>query len=150
MNLLLLRHAEAEDGVADFGRELTARGRKQASHIAKWLERHAPDGLEVLASPTARTVQTAEALGREFTIAKDLGPGASVEHLLRAAHWPKEGRSVLIVGHQPTLGRVASLVLTGTEQDWSIKKGALWWIAHRERDGGAENLLRAVIPPDLA
>ena len=34
-------------------------------------------------------------------------------------------RAVLIVGHQPTLGRAAALRLSGVETEWSIKKGVL-------------------------
>ena len=37
MNLLLWRHAEAQDGDPDLARELTARGRKQAEKMAHWL-----------------------------------------------------------------------------------------------------------------
>jgi phosphohistidine phosphatase len=56
---------------------------------------------------------------------------------------------VLVVGHQPTLGRVAAVLLGGAEADWSIKKGAVWWFTHRVRDGDGQVVLRAVIGPDL-
>jgi phosphohistidine phosphatase len=41
------------------------------------------------------------------------------------------------------------VLLTGTEADWSIKKGAVWWFARRVRDGGGQVILRAVVGPDL-
>jgi len=48
---------------------------------------------------------------------------------------------VLLVGHQPALGELASLLLTGREAPWTIRKGAVWWLRHRssetERDGEA-------------
>ena len=46
MDLLLWRHAEAEDGFPDSKRKLTARGEKQAAQIAEWLKKHAPKNLE--------------------------------------------------------------------------------------------------------
>jgi phosphohistidine phosphatase len=57
--------------------------------------------------------------------------------------------SVVIVGHQPTLGAVASFLLSGEEAYWSIRKGALWWLSDRDRGGASSVMLRAVIGPDL-
>ncbi|HQY27494.1 MAG TPA: histidine phosphatase family protein, partial [Burkholderiaceae bacterium] len=59
-------------------------------------------------------------------------------------------RHVVVVGHQPTLGRLASLLMTGQEADWSIRKGAIWWLSTREREGRGQVVLRAVMAPDLA
>ena len=56
---------------------------------------------------------------------------------------------MVVVGHQPTLGRAAALLLTGDAGDWSVRKGALWWFTYRIRNGNAETVLRAVIAPDL-
>ena len=56
---------------------------------------------------------------------------------------------MLIVGHQPSLGRMASLLLAGQEADWSIKKGALWWLTNRVRRGDSQTVLRAMIPVEL-
>ena len=78
MDLILWRHAQAEVGEPDFGRVLTAQGRKQATKMATWLDRSLPSGCRILCSPTARTVQTAEALDRKFKIVPELGPLALV------------------------------------------------------------------------
>lgn len=56
---------------------------------------------------------------------------------------------VVIVGHQPDLGRAAASLLAGTAGDWSVKKGALWWLVHRLRERQAQVVVRAVIAPDL-
>ena len=69
--------------------------------------------------------------------------------MLQAAGWPDGGGTVVVVGHQPTLGRVAAVLLAGAEADWSIKKGAVWWFARRVREGNGQVVLRAVIGPDL-
>jgi phosphohistidine phosphatase len=55
----------------------------------------------------------------------------------------------MVVGHQPWLGQVASLLLTGEEQDWTVKKSNAWWISHRQRDGGNELFLKAVLAPEF-
>ena len=57
--------------------------------------------------------------------------------------------TVLVVGHQPTLGQVASMVLAGAPADWVVKKGALWWISYRERGAVGETVLRVAMSPDL-
>lgn len=149
MDLILWRHAEAESGEPDHDRRLTAKGVKQAARVAAWLEQHLPDSCRVLVSPARRAQQTASALGRKFKTVADLAPGASVASVLGAANWPDSREAVLIVGHQPTLGEVASLLLAGEEAGWSIKKGAVWWLTDRDRDGSAAVLLRVAIGPEF-
>lgn len=151
MDLLLWRHAEAEEGTPDLQRELTARGEKQARLMGEWLKTHAPKKLRIIVSPAVRTQQTARALGLPFETDKRVGPDADVSGLLAAVGWPDGGRSgaVLVVGHQPSLGQTASLLLSGEEANWTIKKGALWWFSNRVRMGETQTVLRAAIPPDF-
>lgn len=149
MDLLLWRHAEAEEGVVDFDRALTARGQKQAKAVARWLLQHQPKQLQVIASPTVRTRQTAEALGLPFATQRKMGPEACVSELIAASGWPTATGAVLLVGHQPGLGRLASLLLSGHEGDLTIKKGALWWFTNRVRAGEKQTVLRTVISPDF-
>lgn len=156
MDLLLWRHAEAEEGTPDLKRKLTARGEKQARQMADWLKLHAPKQMRILVSPAVRAQQTAKALGIPFETSPQLGPTASVPDLLAAAGWPDGGRdgnprgAVLVVGHQPALGRLASLLLAGQEDEWTIKKGAVWWFSNRVRQGETQTVLRAVVPAELA
>lgn len=149
MDLILWRHAEAEDGAPDAKRKLTARGRKQAGQVARWLKKRLPPDARILVSPALRTVQTVEALELPFEEQAKLGVGASAASILGAAGWPGAGGTVVVVGHQPTLGRAAAQLLTGDAADWSVRKGALWWFTRRVRNGAPETVLRAVIAPDL-
>ena len=55
---------------------------------------------------------------------------------------------MLLVGHQPWLGEVAALLMTGHANIWSIKKGAVWWFSRREREGDYRTVLRLVIAPE--
>lgn len=157
MDLILWRHADAGDAladpVADLERRLSDRGRKQAERVARWLHARLPERYLVLSSPALRTRETAEALGGKLELDERLAPDVDVVDHLAALNWP-EGpgarvKHVVLVGHQPTLGRLASLLLSGTEADWSIRKGSVWWLSTREREGRAQIVLRAVIGPEL-
>lgn len=150
MDLILWRHAEAEDGFPDASRVLTKRGHKQAEHMAAWLDKRLPKDIEILVSPATRTQQTAQALGRPFKTSQNVGTGADTAHLLAAAEWPDGAkRTVLVVGHQPTLGQVAALLLCGTEAYWSVKKGAVWWLSSRVRADESQVVLRAMLAPEM-
>jgi phosphohistidine phosphatase len=149
MDLILWRHAEAEPGEPDLGRRLTEKGARQAARMAAWLRPHLPEASRVIASPADRAQETAAALGRKFRTVDELAPGASVSALLAAAGWPDSREPVLVVGHQPTLGAVAAFLLSGEEAYWSMKKGAVWWLANRDRPGSTSVVLRAAISPEF-
>ena len=146
MELILWRHAEAEDRYPDMERQLTAKGVKQADKMAAFLRSRLPENPRIVVSPAKRTQQTAQALSTNFTIDPILAPGATPQEILDAAGWEekKEG-CVVIVGHQPTLGEVAALLMSNEPDYWSVKKGAVWWF-HK---GDFETTLRLVISPDL-
>ena len=153
MDLILWRHAEAEDGegaTPDHKRRLTARGEIQAKQVARWLRQHLPRKRRILVSPAERTQQTAHALELPYEIEPHLGTGASAVDVLTVAGWPDESGAVVIIGHQPTLGRIAALLLGGQEADWSIRKGGVWWFSSRVRNDEPQTVLRAVLNPDFA
>lgn len=149
MNLILWRHAEAEDGSPDIERRLTDKGHRQAQKMAAWLQAYLPDDTRVLVSPATRTQQTAQALTADYTTVDLLAPGASAEQLLAVADWPVARGSILIVGHQPTLGMAAAKAMTGRTDYWSVKKGAIWWLSSRVRGDERQTLLRAVLSPEM-
>lgn len=149
MDLLLWRHAEAEEGDDDLKRRLTERGERQAKVMAAWIRQHQPKDLRIVVSPSIRTQQTAQALRLPFETHRKIGPEACVSELIAASGWPQASGSVLIIGHQPSLGRLAALLLAGHEAEWSIKKGALWWLSNRVRRGETQTVLRAMIPVEI-
>ena len=163
MDLILWRHAEAQEhpqgeqgeqgDALDLARRLTPRGEKQAARMAAWLDRQLPEGTRIWSSPAARTEQTAQtvqALGRKYRVSEALAPGASPAHLLELVQWPGGRSPVLVVGHQPTLGRVVAQLLDATDptQPWSVRKGAVWWLRLRDREGVPQLTLHAVVGPD--
>lgn len=149
MDLILWRHADAAEGGRDLDRKLTAKGHKQAARVAEWLAARLPSRTTVLSSPARRARETADALGLRYKIAERLAPGAAPPEVLEAAGWPSHKGAVIVVGHQPDLGRVAAVLLAGAEAEWSVKKGGLWWLSNREREGEAQVVVRAVLAPDL-
>jgi phosphohistidine phosphatase len=146
MELILWRHADAEEGAPDEERKLTSKGEKQAQRIAAWLKERLPKDAVVLSSTARRARETAQALTRKYETSREIGTGGTPQSVLKAAGWPRGDRTVVIVGHQPTLGQTAALALTGAEADWSIKKGGVWWLESRDRD---DIIVRAVIAPDM-
>ncbi|MBI5938116.1 MAG: phosphohistidine phosphatase SixA [Betaproteobacteria bacterium] len=149
MDLILWRHADAQDGMPDMDRALTDRGRKQAEKVARWLNERLPADSLILVSPAVRAQQTAAALGKPYKTVKSIAPGADAAYVLTAAGWPQASGTVLVVGHQPTLGYVASMVLCGKESDFSLKKGALVWLTNRVRGEEQQPVLKAAITPEL-
>ncbi len=150
MDLILWRHAEAveREGLPDLERMLTTKGERQAARMADWLNHRIAHSTRVLVSPALRCQQTAKALGRKFRTVEAIAPEASPQALLEAVRWPESTEPVLVVGHQPTLGQVAALLLGGHAQPWSVKKGAAWWLRSRDREGSAQIVLHAVMGPD--
>ena len=152
MDLILWRHAEAQEAEADMSdldRPLTRRGEKQAARMAAWLDRQLPDGTRILCSPAIRTEQTVRALGRKYKLHDELRPGASPEQLLQLAGWPGSKAPVLVVGHQPTLGETVSRLMGMAEPECAVKKGAVWWLRSREREGELQTVIVTVQTAEL-
>ena len=147
MDLILWRHADAQPGSDDAARPLTRKGAKQAQRMAEWLEQRLPADARVLVSPAVRAQQTAEALGRDSETIAQVNTDATPAEILKAAGWPNGRGAVVVVGHQPALGAVAALVMTGRVAPWRIKKGAVWWICNEP--GEATPMLVAVMAPEL-
>ena len=152
MDILFWRHAEAEDapeGGDDLLRALTPRGRKQAKRMAGWLDRQLPEGTRILCSPALRCEQTLQALGRPGKVRAELAPEVPVDALLAATGWPNGKSVVLVVGHQPAIGQAIALLLGLRQDSCPVRKGALWWIRTRERDGDMQAVVVAVQSPEM-
>ena len=157
MDLIVWRHADAEDANApdaDMARCLSARGIRQATRMAQWLDRKLPDNARVLVSPARRTEQTAQALGRKYKLRDELVPDSSVEDVLGLLKWhpetgPQGKGPVLLVGHQPYLGQIVSRLLGINDMASSIRKGSVWWLRSRMREGQLQTVLMTVASPDL-
>jgi phosphohistidine phosphatase len=152
MELILWRHAEAEphkpDEAADQKRVLTPKGARHASRVGAWLDRQLPSHCRILSSPATRCVQTAQGLGRKFQTVDALNTDSTPQAILDAAGWPNARQPVVIVGHNPLLGQVASLIFSGQAQDWKIRKASVFWISHKGEEDPAP-FVRLAVGPDL-
>ena len=149
MDLILWRHAEAEEGSDDMQRALTRRGQKQASAMATWLRKQLPDDFALLASEALRSQQTAALFAKSYEVVPALNPDASVEQVLSTIDWPRSGKTIVLVGHQPYIGRLAATLMSEQPLLWSVKKGAIWWLSHRERHGIEQVRLKAMMTPAM-
>ena len=148
MDIVIWRHADAEEGMDDAARALTPKGLKQAKRMGAWLVRRLPRDARVIVSPAVRAQQTAQALSRPNITVESIRPGAPAAAILEAAGWPHGSGTVVVVGHQPALGAAAALAITGKAAQWRIRKGGVWWLA--VRDGEAAPQVIAVMTPELA
>ena len=151
MDLILWRHAEAHEpdpGEDDLNRRLTARGEKHAARMAQWLDQQLPEGVRILCSPAVRAEQTVKALQRKYKIRDALAPGGTVQDVLETAGWPLAKYPVLVVGHQPTLGAVVSHLFGMGPEPMAIRKGAVWWLRSRHREGQDQTVILSVMTPE--
>ena len=152
-DIVLWRHADAEPGVPDLHRALTGKGEKQARRVARWLHERLPSNAVVYVSPARRAQQTAAALAqlapREFVTLEAISPSAPLSAAIGAIRATDRSRTIVLVGHQPTLGELAAHLLGAGMEDWPIKKGALVWLAEKDHGDGASAVLLAAMTPDL-
>jgi phosphohistidine phosphatase len=100
-------------------------------------------------SPARRCEQTALVLGRKYKIRPELAPGATPAQLLELVQWPLSKSPILVIGHQPTLGQTSAQLLGLQALDCPVKKGALWWLRSRDRDGHSQTVVVTVQSPEV-
>jgi phosphohistidine phosphatase len=134
--IYLVRHgiaAPASSGMSDNDRALTPDGKRKMRRIAVGLKRLgvAPD--VVLSSPLRRAEETAtvliNTLARELhaEIYQPLAPGHEAPEVVKGLRPYRAARELVLVGHQPDLGRLASHLLTRSTSlaPLPFKKGAV-------------------------
>lgn len=152
MQLLLVRHAIAvprSPELEDAARPLTARGVKRFRREVAGLAALGQTIDRIYHSPWLRAVETAELLRplcddlRETALLAD-SPGGELLELLAG-----EGEAtVAVVGHEPWMGELCALLVTGsTEHGEQIrfKKGGIAWLEGDPRS--AAMTLNALLPP---
>ena len=152
MLLYLIRHAEAVDRTPDAARELSAQGRHEVSILAHFLKRtKAFQPAEIWHSPLVRARETAQLLTHELGIKLPMTEvtGLTPEddpHVV-ANTLTRRTRPLALVGHEPHLGALASLLVAGTAQPvvFAMKKSATLAL---ER-GGSRWMVRWHIDPVL-
>lgn len=133
--LYLLRHGIAADATAeisDADRALTAIGARKMQRMARGLKRAGFKPDLILTSPLRRTQETAALLAAvdpsvTVEIYQPLAPGHPALEVLTGLKAYRNKRRIVLVGHQPDLGELASHLLTGSisRAPFPFKKGAM-------------------------
>jgi len=154
VELYLLRHADAGDPLAwrgdDADRPLSAKGRRQARRMARWLADLGRKPDAILTSPKARALQTATIVAASLAIKPQVddrlvGP---LDHEVLAALLRAAGagsRRVMLVGHDPDFSAIATSLSGGPV---ALRKGALARIDLVDGAGVAAGSLRWLVPAD--
>jgi phosphohistidine phosphatase len=132
MNLYLLRHGIAEErraGLSDERRTLTARGSRRVRKIARAMKCLDLKIERILASPSTRAKRTAaivaDTLGGPVLLIDELRPEGNPREVIAAVRARRE-RNILLVGHEPLMSQLVSVLVTGTPAaDITIRKGGL-------------------------
>lgn len=159
VELLIIRHAIAEDraaaasrGVTEFDRALTAKGAKRMKAAADGLRVLAPDIMTVAHSPLRRTRETAEIVVTRYPQAHQvtvdaLRPGGEPPVLER---WLASVGSdtTAVVGHEPDLGQWITRLLTGQAGDFApLKKGGMCCLRFAAEPRPGDAVLKWMLPP---
>lgn len=153
MNLLILRHADAEgQATSDFERKLTDKGRRQSKQVGRFLAQLEITPERIVTSPLVRAVETAELVGKEVLcndvtederLACGMQPATGCELLFEY----EEDATIMLVGHEPDLSTFVAY-LSGMENAWGIEmKKASSAYLEVEKPGFAGSTLRWLIPP---
>jgi phosphohistidine phosphatase len=117
--LVLIRHAQAAQAAVDADRPLTDRGAEQAAALGRWLHHAGLTPSRVVVSPALRAAQTWDLAARQLTAPPppiveeriyENTPGALLAVIHEA---PGEGGIVAVVGHNPSIGFLASVLDDG-------------------------------------
>ncbi|TET46879.1 phosphohistidine phosphatase SixA [candidate division TA06 bacterium] len=119
MKVYLVRHGEAASSNENPQRPLTHTGRKDTEKVAEFIGRLCLKVTAIEHSGKLRAQQTADILGASVELeegvakADGLTPNDDVEPWIRELS--RAERDLMLVGHLPFLGRLASALLTGSQ-----------------------------------
>lgn len=152
MDIILWRHAEAQDDTPDLLRCLTETGKAQAKQMAAWLDQRLNHGYDVWTSEALRTQETAAHLRPPALPMRALNPEASYSAILNLIQRRPLDSTLVLVGHQPWLGHLCHCLLNRTTistQLYPVSKGVIWWFKIDAAEPQLHSRLKAMMPPDL-
>jgi phosphohistidine phosphatase len=153
MKLYLVQHGEAMEKSENPDRPLTASGRGDVAAVGRLLKSGGLCVPRIEHSGKTRARETAELLAElvgatgEVSERKDLGPNDAVDIVAKSLR--KADTDLMLVGHMPFMGKLASLLLTGDEyaDALAFKKGG---VACLERNDDATWRLAWMVVPEIA
>lgn len=158
--LLLVRHAIAQDRdeafeqqLSDAERPLTKKGKRRMRRAAAGLRQITGQVERILSSPLLRAQQTAEILSIEYpdcpvVLCDFLGPGQPIPSLIPLLAEEANEGTLIVVGHEPDLGQLISLLLCGhIRATVCLKKGGAAMIDFPGEIGGGQGQLLWLLTP---
>lgn len=156
--LVVLRHAKSAwpDGVADHDRPLSGRGRRDAPAVGRWLREQGVSVELALVSSARRTVETAELVDAELdppprrVISDDVYHAGAGDLLDRIRELPDDVGTAMVVGHNPSVGMLASVLddSSGGLLEFKTSAVAVFEVGARwaEANAGCARLVAAAVP----
>lgn len=151
-NIILWRHAQAIDSLSsnnyadDLARSLTYKGQQQAKNMARWLAQHKGSNMQLTSSEAIRAHETAQTLHSNITVNKAFNPSSSLQQVLVALAKMGQTQDLILVGHAPWLGQLAAHLVGTTQFEFSIKKGAIWWLRLNESEPNSYEIITVQTP----
>ena len=160
MKLVIVRHADAGDaqefaksGKPDNLRPLSDKGRKQMRGAAEGLRALVPKADLIATSPYTRAVQTAKIVADAYLAVEQettatLEPDSDLDDF---EAWIRDHDGldvVIVVGHEPLLGELATWLMTGaSESHVEFKKGGACLLEFADHVTKGEGTLRWLMGP---
>jgi phosphohistidine phosphatase len=151
MFLYLIQHGDAKKEEEDPSRPLSAKGIEDVKKVESYISRLNIEVEEVLQSGKLRAKQTAEIMAEKLEIEKGISETDGLAPLDDASIWEerlkKRHDSLMLVGHLPHLGKLASLLLC-EEKDKNVIAFKMGGIVCLKRDDTGSWSLQWMITPE--
>jgi phosphohistidine phosphatase len=161
MKLYLLRHGIAVDRIeaqsgSDWQRPLTKEGMKETRQVACALVKIGVEADVIVSSPLRRATETAEIIrdvlgkGLEVQITEALAPGGTASDLYKFLKTFNQSEEIILVGHEPDMGRLAGTLLwTGPELSMPFKKAGVCRIDIVDIPPSSPGILKWFVTPKI-
>jgi phosphohistidine phosphatase len=160
MRLYIVRHAIAVSrgtpGIKDDDRALTEDGIRKMRQAAAGLCALKLIPEIIFSSPLVRASQTAEILlealgkGIRLQLTQSLAPSGLRQDFYRELHSYKRLESVMLVGHQPSLGEIAGEICWGSPEHFvELKKGGACVVELESIRGVPKGTLVLLLTPSI-
>lgn len=158
MRIILFRHGPAEDRDPqrwpdDHARPLTTKGEARVRRCARALKKLEGEIHVILSSPLVRCMRTAELLREEcgsqpaLTAFPSLAPGRSWRTTMQRLAEEGPDSTLVLVGHEPELGKLAGLFLFGAPASLPLKKAGACSFTFDETVAAGAGRMRWFLPP---
>ncbi len=156
MEIYLMQHGKAFSEVEDPKRSLTPEGKEEISFSGRGIARLEIKFDLILCSTKQRALQTAEIVAKEtgYPLEKiesspRFDPLASVEEAISYLASLKDRNRILVVGHLPSLEKIASQLLSETPVSIQFQMGSLCRIDIEGFPAGKAKLIWFLMPQHL-